>query len=378
MTSQGAKPQLVVTDRQSILERARERKHGKWIERILIQCRKTLTGVGFKEFKDISEQIRNLPARSALHKLYLGIQDAALMLLDLVPVPTAVSTRVGALESGTVQPAAEETAERLAAESAPGGAVSMTASQADSSISGSSDAVPSTSSSPGSRSSPLSELAIERLIGMVADGDVRFRELSRDHQETIMSSAQFQQRFPQMALPVPTAAAEEGRPRCFCELPVALHTATGSSRHRVNPANIGRKFWRCPRPCAEQCQYFMWQDTDGPPPPAPQHHTRLTVRHRKSAANNAAASAGGESAEKAVVLNTEPGFDILVPNRIALFCGAKTGREKCRVQGCWQNASSSDHRRFWDYRHDGRPRHSPGPKVGGRFQPGLRLFGGVK
>ena len=59
MTSQGAKPQLVVTDRQSILERARERKHGKWIERILIQCRKTLTGVGFKEF--ISEQIRNLP-----------------------------------------------------------------------------------------------------------------------------------------------------------------------------------------------------------------------------------------------------------------------------------------------------------------------------
>ena len=61
MTSQGAKPQLVVTDRQSILERARERKHGKWIERILIQCRKTLTGVGFKEFKDISEQIRNLP-----------------------------------------------------------------------------------------------------------------------------------------------------------------------------------------------------------------------------------------------------------------------------------------------------------------------------
>ena len=61
MTTQGAKPQLVVTDRQSILERARERKHGKWIERILIQCRKTLTGVGFKEFKDISEQIRNLP-----------------------------------------------------------------------------------------------------------------------------------------------------------------------------------------------------------------------------------------------------------------------------------------------------------------------------
>ena len=61
MTSQGAKPQLVVTDRQGILERARERKHGKWIERILIQCRKTLTGVGFKEFKDISEQIRNLP-----------------------------------------------------------------------------------------------------------------------------------------------------------------------------------------------------------------------------------------------------------------------------------------------------------------------------
>ena len=66
MTTQGAKPQLVVTDRQSILERARERKHGKWIERILIQCRKTLTGVGFKEFKDISEQIRNLP------KLILG------------------------------------------------------------------------------------------------------------------------------------------------------------------------------------------------------------------------------------------------------------------------------------------------------------------
>ena len=61
MTSQGAKPQLVVTDRQSILERARERKHGKWIERILIQCRKTLTGVCFKEFKDIPEQIWNLP-----------------------------------------------------------------------------------------------------------------------------------------------------------------------------------------------------------------------------------------------------------------------------------------------------------------------------
>ena len=37
-----------------------------------------------------------------------------------------------------------------------------------------------------------------------------------------------------------------------------------------------------------------------------------------------AASAGGESDEKAAVLNTEPSFDILVPNRIALFCGAKT------------------------------------------------------
>ena len=61
MTSQGAKPQLVVKDRQSIMERARERRHGKWIERILVQCRRMLTGVGFKEFKDISEQIRNLP-----------------------------------------------------------------------------------------------------------------------------------------------------------------------------------------------------------------------------------------------------------------------------------------------------------------------------
>ena len=61
MTSQEAKTQLVVKDRQSIMERARERKHGKWIERILVQCRRMLTGVGFKEFKDISEQIRNLP-----------------------------------------------------------------------------------------------------------------------------------------------------------------------------------------------------------------------------------------------------------------------------------------------------------------------------
>ena len=43
------------------MESARQRKHGKWIERILIQCRKMLTGVGFKEFKDISEQVRNLP-----------------------------------------------------------------------------------------------------------------------------------------------------------------------------------------------------------------------------------------------------------------------------------------------------------------------------
>ena len=61
MTSQGAKTHLIVKDRQSIIEKARLRKHGKWIERILIQCRKMLTGVGFKEFKDISEQVRNLP-----------------------------------------------------------------------------------------------------------------------------------------------------------------------------------------------------------------------------------------------------------------------------------------------------------------------------
>ena len=64
MTSQGAKTQLVVKDRQSIMERARQRKHGKWIERILRRCRTMLTGVGFKEFKDISEQVRNLPKLS--------------------------------------------------------------------------------------------------------------------------------------------------------------------------------------------------------------------------------------------------------------------------------------------------------------------------
>ena len=52
---------LGALERHSILERARERSHGKWIERILRQGRTTLTGGGLKEFKDIADPVRNLP-----------------------------------------------------------------------------------------------------------------------------------------------------------------------------------------------------------------------------------------------------------------------------------------------------------------------------
>ena len=52
---------LGALERHSILERARQRSHGKWIERILRQSRTTLTGGGLKEFKDIPDSIRNLP-----------------------------------------------------------------------------------------------------------------------------------------------------------------------------------------------------------------------------------------------------------------------------------------------------------------------------
>ena len=41
--------------------RALPQSDSKWIERILRQCRTTLTGVGLKEFKDIADQVRNLP-----------------------------------------------------------------------------------------------------------------------------------------------------------------------------------------------------------------------------------------------------------------------------------------------------------------------------
>ena len=48
-------------DHQSILLKARTIKHGKWIERILRQTRKSMTGIGVKDYKDLSDKQKNLP-----------------------------------------------------------------------------------------------------------------------------------------------------------------------------------------------------------------------------------------------------------------------------------------------------------------------------
>ena len=48
-------------DHQSILLKARTIKHGLWIERILRQTRKSMTGIGVKDYKDLSDKQKNLP-----------------------------------------------------------------------------------------------------------------------------------------------------------------------------------------------------------------------------------------------------------------------------------------------------------------------------
>ena len=48
-------------DHQSILPKARTIKHGKWIERILRQTRKSMTGIGVKDYKDLSDKQKVLP-----------------------------------------------------------------------------------------------------------------------------------------------------------------------------------------------------------------------------------------------------------------------------------------------------------------------------
>ena len=100
---------------------------------------------------------------------------------------------------------------------------------------------------------PLTEAAVGQILDMMADGEIRFSSLTRWQQEDTMASAQYQLRHPQLAQPVPSAVAAEAMPCCFCGLPVVVHTATGSDRDRVNHANVGRQFWRCPRRRNDQC-----------------------------------------------------------------------------------------------------------------------------
>ena len=97
---------LGALERNSILERARERSHGKWIERILRQSRTTLTGGGLKEFKDIPDSIKNLPKltgqasypawRIAVDKLISASKDGRQLIhLEKVLAYTSLSVPLG-------------------------------------------------------------------------------------------------------------------------------------------------------------------------------------------------------------------------------------------------------------------------------------------
>ena len=73
-------------DHLNILLKARSLKHGRWIEKILVQARKTLCGVGVNDLKDLTDkQLTALPNltgpgnhatwENAILKLIASIKD---------------------------------------------------------------------------------------------------------------------------------------------------------------------------------------------------------------------------------------------------------------------------------------------------------------